>query len=575
MATNTLDSGAGVRDPLPHVNMLTDPEQLIAEYFDSSTIGLCILDSQMRYASVNDALAKMNGIPAEEHMGKSVRELLGDVADLIEPQMRRAFSKGEPILNFEVSAVLSNRREAGNWIEHFFPIRDRRGNVTRGGVVVIEVTEQKKLQETFQSLNARLRTEMERLQMLLDVIGLVSSNWDLLQVFPRISARIRRVLLQEYASFALHDASTGLLVRQAMDFPLGKGLTSAVQITASNSPSAHVLQARASRIFSKQELQSFQSESAQSFLAEGLQSLCCVPLLRPKGPLGVFVLGSTRKSAFQSDDLKLLEQVAAQLATAIENHRAASEIEALKKRLGEERKYLEGEIRAEGQFAEIVGDSPALKQVLDQVATVASSEATVLILGETGTGKELIARAIHRMSRRTDGPFIKVNCAAIPTGLLESELFGHEKGAFTGAISQKIGRMELADGGTLFLDEVGDIPLELQPKLLTVKGAAGSGIRTPRQQSHDPSEDSACSGDQPGPCQGSCATSISQRSFLPAERVSDSGASIAGTARGYPDAGPLLCAQVRVAHGSSSGNGTEGNDESAVRVVLAGKRSRA
>jgi formate hydrogenlyase transcriptional activator len=122
----------------------------------------------------------------------------------------------------------------------------------------------------------------------------------------------------------------------------------------------------------------------------------------------------------------------------------------------------------EGQFPEIVGDSAPLKQVLDQVATVAVSEATVLILGETGTGKELVAQAIHRMSRLKDGPFIKVNCAAIPTGLLESELFGHEKGAFTGAISRKIGRIELAHGGTLFLDEVGEISTELQPKLLRV-----------------------------------------------------------------------------------------------------------
>ena len=180
------------------------------------------------------------------------------------------------------------------------------------------------------------------------------------------------------------------------------------------------------------------------------------------------MLGSTRKHAFNSDDLSMLEQVASQLAVAIENHRAAAEIEALKRRLGEERKYLEGESHNEGEFSEIVGESPALRRVLDQVATVATSQATVLILGETGTGKELIARAIHKLSRRKDGPFIKVNCAAIPTGLLESELFGHEKGAFTGAVSQKVGRMELADGGTMFLDEVGEIPLELQPKLLRV-----------------------------------------------------------------------------------------------------------
>ena len=160
--------------------------------------------------------------------------------------------------------------------------------------------------------------------------------------------------------------------------------------------------------------------------------------MRPRGPLGVVVLGSTRPDAFQVEEVGLINQVATQLAVAIENHRTAAEIEQLKQRLGEERRYLEGESRSEGQFPEIVGDSAALKQVLDQVATVAATEATVLILGETGTGKELVAHAIHRMSRLKDGPFVKVNCAAIPTGLLESELFGHEKGAFTGAISRKM-----------------------------------------------------------------------------------------------------------------------------------------
>jgi formate hydrogenlyase transcriptional activator len=191
-------------------------------------------------------------------------------------------------------------------------------------------------------------------------------------------------------------------------------------------------------------------------------------MTRPKGLLGVLVVGSTRPHAFVSEDLVLLTQVANQLTLAVQNHLAASEIKLLQQRLGEERRYLQGEIEYQGHFTEIVGNSPALKQLLQQVLTVAGSGATVLIQGETGTGKELIARAIHRLSQRKNAPFIRINCAAIPTGLLESELFGHEKGAFTGAISQKIGRVELADGGTLFLDEVGEIPLELQPKLLRV-----------------------------------------------------------------------------------------------------------
>ncbi len=441
---------------------------MIAAYLNSSTVGLCILDAEFRFLVVNDALAQMNCMSAADHLGKTVREVLHEFAAEVEPELSRVLLSGEPALNLEVAATLPFHTEPHYAINHYFPIKDQSGTVIRIGAIIVDITQQKTLQKTFENLNLRLSRQVERLQMLLDVSSLVASNWDLPKVFPRISARIRRVLRQEYSSYSLHEANTGLLVRQATDFPFGRGFTSDVFIATSNHPSGDVLQAGAPRVFSKEELQSFEGETAKNFLAEGMQSLCCVPLLRPTGALGVFVLGSTRKQAFLVDDVSLLEQVAAQLAIAIENHRAASEIEALKQRLDEERKYLSEEIRSQGDFAEIIGESDALKQVLDQVATVASSDATVLILGETGTGKELIARAIHRMSRRKDGSFIKLNCAAIPTGLLESELFGHEKGAFTGAISQKIGRMELGNGGTLFLDEVGEIPLELQPKLLRV-----------------------------------------------------------------------------------------------------------
>lgn len=468
MESNRLEFEAGSNPLFSSSFSPSESDQLIATYFNSSTIGVCILDTGLRFVAINDALAAMNSLPAADHLGKTVREILAGFADLIEPRLKQVLLTGEPTQNFEVTAVIAPRKEPRQAINQYFPIKDHKGTVQQIGAVVIDVTEQRAAQAELQDANTKLGSETKRLQMVLDVVSLVSSNWDLVQVFPRISARIRRVLRQEYASFALHDPSRGLLVRQAMDFPLGKGMTSDVQMATSGSPSAQVLQAREPRIFSKEELLQFDGEPAKNFLAEGLQSLCCLPLLRPSGPLGVFVLGSTRKNAFQADDLKLLEQAAAQLSLAIENRRAASEIETLKRRLSEEKKYLEGEARPAGEFGEIVGESPALKNVLDQASVVAGSSATVLILGETGTGKELIARAIHNMSSWKNGPFIKVNCAAIPTGLLESELFGHEKGAFTGAVSQKIGRMEMADGGTLFLDEVGEIPAEIQPKLLRV-----------------------------------------------------------------------------------------------------------
>ncbi len=314
-----------------------------------------------------------------------------------------------------------------------------------------------------------LRVEEERLRVLLKTGASVASNLDIRQVFPSISAHVRHVKQHEFASLLLRDDDSGALRRHAVDFPLAKKiLPSDFTVSVNNSPAGKALQLGKPLIFSKDDIAAFGTDFANLLLDEGLLSLCCVPLTSSEQSLGTLSFGSTRLNAFQPEDLELFSQIAAQIAVALENERAYREIEQLKNRLAAEKQYLEGEIRTNWNFEEIIGESLALKHVLDLAATVSASNATVLVLGETGTGKELVARAIHRMSKRKDRNFIKVNCAAIPTGLLESELFGHEKGAFTGAIIQKIGRMELADGGTLFLDEVGEIPLELQPKLLRV-----------------------------------------------------------------------------------------------------------
>jgi formate hydrogenlyase transcriptional activator len=201
-------------------------------------------------------------------------------------------------------------------------------------------------------------------------------------------------------------------------------------------------------------------------LAEGLKAVCLIPLVNRGRAIGFLMIGRTSEASFTSEDIEFLSQAAGQIAIAIANALTFEEVCKLRDKLAQEKLYLEEGIRSEMNFENIIGTSPALKRVLELVETVAASDSTVLLLGETGTGKELIARAIHDRSRRKDRTFVRLNCAAIPTGLLESELFGNEKGAFTGAITQKVGRMELADQGTLFLDEVGDIPIEIQPKLL-------------------------------------------------------------------------------------------------------------
>jgi formate hydrogenlyase transcriptional activator len=323
--------------------------------------------------------------------------------------------------------------------------------------------------ETAQAYQQQLARERDRLQVLLEINNVLVTTRGMPELFRGIVATIERVIQLDYTSLALVEPSTGLLKIYALNFPGRQQLVKQdVVVPRDSSPAGHAIATGVPLLVRGAELDRYPSEIVRTLRAEGVQTICCVPLINHGNTFGTLNLASRRADAFAPPDIELLQQVGGQIAIAVENAMAFREIDALKDKLAEEKLYLEEEIRTEFNFEEIIGDSPLLKKALSQVELVAPAGTTALILGETGTGKELIARAIHNLSSRRQRTFVKVNCAAIPAGLLESELFGHERGAFTGAISQKIGRFELADRGTLFLDEVGDLPLELQPKLLRV-----------------------------------------------------------------------------------------------------------
>jgi len=323
--------------------------------------------------------------------------------------------------------------------------------------------------ETSQAYQKQLARERDRFRVLLEVNNVLISSRELPELFPGIVSTLERVIHHDYTSLALFDPASKTLRIYAFYFPSNQNIFKPdTVVPLENTPAGRAIVTGQPCLARGAELDTYSSEVVSILRAEGLQAVCSVPLIHRDRTIGTLNLASRRLDAFTQADVELLQPVGAQIAIAVENALAFKEIDALKDKLAVEKLYLEEEIRSELNFEEIVGESAVLKRALGQVELAAPAATTVLLLGETGTGKELFARAIHNLSPRRDRTFVKINCAAIPSGLLESELFGHEKGAFTGAINQKIGRFELADRGTLFLDEVGDIPLELQPKLLRV-----------------------------------------------------------------------------------------------------------
>jgi formate hydrogenlyase transcriptional activator len=360
----------------------------------------------------------------------------------------------------EIEARL--RRFDGVYRWFFFratPAFDESGKVVKWFGTNTDIELRKKAEQN-------LAVQNTRLQLLLKLTNQITSNLEFREVLRAISASIRELMHCDLVHISLPDAASGKFRVYALDFPESRGFVKEELLITPAGVAKRALEKLEPVVRSTANREDFPADYYELLVAESVKSQCVIPLVNQGRAVGVLAIARITDNLFTPEEVEFLKDASGQIAIAIENCLAYREVSELKERLAQEKLYLESEIRGDMDFGQIVGNSPTLKRVLQLVETVASSDSTVLVLGETGTGKELIARAIHDASRRKDRTFVKVNCAAIPTGLLESELFGHEKGAFTGAIIQKIGRLELADQGTLFLDEVGDIPLEIQPKLL-------------------------------------------------------------------------------------------------------------
>jgi len=302
---------------------------------------------------------------------------------------------------------------------------------------------------------------------MLELSNLLLANMDIRKLLGAFSASMRQLVPHDVATLGIYDEAEA---KMRVQFFLGSDESTAHQgdvlLDPDASPAGHAFRTRQPVVLQRLEGAPFPAASLAHHTRLGMRSGLWVPLVHRERVLGALAVSSRNEGAFSQHDADVLGQIAGQVAMAVNNALAFKQIAELRDRLSQEKQYLEEEINLEHRFDDIVGESTGLRNVLSQIETVAPTDATVLIQGETGTGKELLARAIHRLSARADRTFIKLNCAAIPAGLIESELFGHEKGAFTGAIARKIGRLELAHEGTLFLDEIGEMPLDLQPKLL-------------------------------------------------------------------------------------------------------------
>jgi formate hydrogenlyase transcriptional activator len=409
-----------------------------------------LLDHDGHVMSWNPGAERIKGYTAAEIVGKHfsrffIQEDLerGRPAEL----MRLAMEKGR----VEEEGWRVRKDGSRFWADIILTaIRDSSNGLVGFAKVTRDFTDRKRAEEA----------------VMLQLSSALLANMDVRKLLGAISASIGEVIPHDAATLGLFDPATGGLMVQFLGPDESGTSRGEVRLPMEGSPAGEAFHTREPVVLSTTNGTRFVPEGIQHLTGLGMQSGCWVPLIHRGNAIGVLAVASRMDGAFGQREAEMLKQIADQVAMAVNNAVAFRQIAELRDRLTQEKQYLEEEINLENRFEDIVGESTGLRQVLKDIETVAPTDATVLIQGETGTGKELLARAIHRLSPRSGRTFVKLNCAAIPAGLLESELFGHEKGAFTGAIARKLGRLELANEGTLFLDEIGEMPLDLQPKLL-------------------------------------------------------------------------------------------------------------
>ena len=439
--------------------------------FENSAIGVAIADLNGRVLTTNTTYQRMLGYTDDEFQGIPILEITHEsfreanwalISELLEGKRDQ----------FQIEKQYRRKDGSLLWVRNNVSlVRDPESMRPRFMVALSEdIAERKAAEEALQKSEERLRKSEQRQHSLLEINNAIITNLTRDALFASAYVAIRRVVSFDRAAFLLYQPESNNLKLLSMEgeddsefFRVGKEYD-----LDESRISAWVLehQAVARRGDLKREQQS--ANEKRLVADENIQSYCVVPLVSMGQSIGTFAVWSETQNRYSESDAELLREVANQVALAIANMKSYEEIASLKARLEKENVYLQEEIRTEHNFEEIIGDSPSLRALLRRVDQVAPTDSTVLIYGETGTGKELIARAIHDRSNRKKRPLVKVNCSAISAGLVESELFGHVKGAFTGAFERRIGRFELADGGTIFLDEVGELPLDTQVKLLRV-----------------------------------------------------------------------------------------------------------